>query len=90
MHCTFAQLAEKWPSTHVARHKVGEFSGGLVHPRTLANHDSAGTGPAGRVRIGRHVGYEVQSLIEWMESRLRPLEMSVQPPRKQRRKEGAA
>ena len=63
-------LAKKWPSSFVSREKVGEFSGGILHPRTMANTDSnpAMEGPE-RVRFGRKVAYPVQSLIAWMERR---------------------
>lgn len=66
---SFASLADRWPSAFVARHQVGQFSGGLLHPRTLANKDCLGEGPAGAVRMGRRVAYPVESLILWMESR---------------------
>lgn len=66
----FAAMAARWPSSHVARNRIGEFSGGLLKPKTMANLDSLGKGPRGRVRVGRTVGYEVTKLIEWMESRV--------------------
>ena len=65
----FASLASKWPSAFVARHEVGKFSGGLLHPRTMANKDCLGEGPAGAVRMNRRVAYPVEALIRWMESR---------------------
>lgn len=65
----FSSLAEAWPSTFVERSRVGEFSGGVLHPRSLANADCSGTGPKGRVRIGRKIAYPVTSLIEYLESR---------------------
>lgn len=65
----FADLASKWPSAIVARSEVGRFSGGLLHPRTMANHDSAGTGPAERISLGRKTAYPVGSLIDWMAQR---------------------
>jgi len=68
------ELAAKWPSTVVARQKVGEFSGGLLHPRTMANLDSLGQGPKGRIRLGRRVAYTVESLIQWMEARCTSLD----------------
>jgi hypothetical protein len=61
-------LADKWPSSIVAREKTGEFSGGVLEPKTMANFDSAGEGPP-RIRIGRKVAYPVESLIAWMEKR---------------------
>jgi len=63
------KLKERWPSSIVSRSKVGEFSGGILNPKSLANADSAGVGPAGRIRIGRLVAYDIDQLILWMESR---------------------
>lgn len=67
------QLKERWPSAFVARSKVGEFSGGILCAGTLANADSAKVGPKHRVRIGRKVAYPVDSLIEWLETRMEAL-----------------
>ncbi len=66
---SFKMLAERWPSAIVARHEVGKFSGGLIHPRTLANKDSLGEGPRDRIVVGRKVAYTVEALIEWLEKR---------------------
>jgi len=65
----FSKLFEKWPSPLVARSEVSRFSGGVLNSKTCANHDSNGTGPAGRVKIGRKVAYPIDSLIAWLESR---------------------
>jgi hypothetical protein len=65
-----SNLAQKWPSSIVARTEVSNFSGGLINEKYLANLDSQGSGPAGRFKIGRKVGYPVNSLITWLESRL--------------------
>jgi hypothetical protein len=62
-------LADKWPSSFVARQEAKKFSGGIISEKTLANLDSQGIGPAGRLRIGRKVAYTVESLIEFLESR---------------------
>nr|WP_320050621.1 hypothetical protein [uncultured Desulfuromonas sp.] len=59
-------LVDRWPSGLVARRDVGTFSGGLLNAKTLANRDSAGTGPRVRITIGRRVCYPVESLVEWM------------------------
>lgn len=64
----FEKLAEAWGAPIVSRSDVGRFSGGLLHPRTLANYDSLGVGP-GKIVIGRRVVYEVDSLVEWMKKR---------------------
>lgn len=36
-------------------------------PRTIANYDSVGAGPAQRITLGRVVGYPRDSLIRWLE-----------------------
>lgn len=59
-------MADRWPASIVARHEVGRFSGGVLNPRTLANRDSLGTGPAGRFKIGKKTVYPVDSLIEYL------------------------
>lgn len=66
---TLSHLADKWPSSIVARQKIGEFTGGLISEKTVANMDCLGQGPP-RVRIGRKIGYPVPSLISWLESRI--------------------
>lgn len=37
-------LTLAWPSATVSRSEIHLFSGGVLHPRTMANRDSAGTG----------------------------------------------
>ena len=59
------KLADKWPSAVVAREKVSDFSGGILHPRRMANLDSLGEGPE-RIRVGRKIAYPVNSLVKWM------------------------
>lgn len=61
---------ESWPAPVVARSEVGHFTGGLIAPRSIANYDSLGKGPGGKVRLGRSVGYEKGKLIEWLLARL--------------------
>lgn len=70
MDC-FEAMRTNWPAPIVVRQQrhLDRFSGGLLNARTLANLDSAGKGPKGRVRIGRKVGYTVDGLIEWMRER---------------------
>ena len=62
-------LASRWQSALVARSEIGQFSGGAINPRTLANLDSMGEGPSGRMKIGRKIAYPVCNVIKWMESR---------------------
>ncbi len=62
----FSELIESWPAPIVARSRVGEFSGGLFSPRTLANADSRGDGPVGKINIGRKAAYPTTALVDWM------------------------
>jgi len=65
----FISLAHKWPSAIVSRDKISEFSGGLLHPRTMANLDAKGLGPK-KIKVGGKVAYPVEELCEWMASRV--------------------
>ena len=65
----FSEMAKRWPSTYVARDRVDEFTGGILHPRTLSNLDAKKIGPPEKIRIGRKIAYPVAQFIEWLESR---------------------
>jgi hypothetical protein len=67
----FEEMRKRWHAPVVVRNQahLDRFSGGLLNAGTLANHDSAGTGPKGRIRFGRKVAYPVDSLVEWMRER---------------------
>jgi len=63
-------LKEKWGSAWIARNQVGTFTGGLVAPRTMANHDSFGTGPK-RFKVKNKTGYQVDDFLEWLEGHIK-------------------
>jgi len=65
----FQDLLAGWPSAFVSRTDVKPFSGGALTPKSMANHDSAGTGPEQRFRIGRKICYPAVALAFWMQSR---------------------
>jgi hypothetical protein len=69
METLFSGMAAKWPSAFVARTEAEKFSGGMIKEKYLANLDSAGKGPTGRIRCGRKVVYPVTNLIKWLEDR---------------------
>lgn len=69
----FSELAEKWPSTFVARKDFGTFSGGAIAPKQMANLDSMGQGPVERLLIGSHVCYPVQAAVDFLRSRSKAL-----------------
>ena len=53
----------------VLRSHVGKYSCLFLHPATVRNHDSLGTGPKERVIFGEKrqaVGYPVRALAEYM------------------------
>jgi len=69
MENLFSELAAKWPSAFVARTESEKFTGGLIGEKYLANLDSAGKGPAGRIRCGRKVIYPVDEFVKWLANR---------------------
>jgi len=69
MDSLFSGMAAKWPSAWIARTEAENFSGGLIGEKYLANLDSQGKGPAGRIRCGRKIAYPVGEFIKWLEDR---------------------
>jgi hypothetical protein len=65
----FSALAEKWPSLFVSREQVGNFSGGAISPKTLANYDSDGRGVKNRIRLNGKIIYPVSDLIKFLQAR---------------------
>ena len=65
-----AELVRCWGSPIVLRGNVSQFSGGLLHPRTLANLDSLGKGPVHRIKYGRKVAYKTEVLASWMKEKI--------------------
>ena len=61
-------LVDNWPSPIVARSEIKNFSGGLLHPRTMANRDSLGE-PTGKMMIGGRACYSTRKLVAWMKAR---------------------
>ena len=65
----FKEMVDRWPSSIVSRTEAQAFSGGVVTSKSLANHDTQGTGPAERFRIGRKIVYPALALAYWMQCR---------------------
>jgi hypothetical protein len=63
------RMAERWPSSMVARTEIERFTGGIIKEKYLANLDCQGVGPEGRVRIGRKIAYPVDAVIAFLERR---------------------
>lgn len=62
--------AAKYSSTIICRDEVPAFTGGALSSAYMANLDSSGEGPANPFKMGRRQCYPVDSLVEWLISRL--------------------
>lgn len=65
----FDVMADNWPSEIIARTEIKVFTGGLISPKYIANLDSKGDGPQGRIKSGRKTGYQKRSFVEWLRER---------------------
>jgi len=54
----------------ICRGKIGDFTGGAISAGYIANLDSIGKGPEGAFKAGRRQCYPVESLVNWLISRL--------------------
>lgn len=61
-------LAKSLPPTF-SRVKAVELLGGLISVGRLANLDSQGKGPQGRIMLGKKVGYAREPFIAWLRAR---------------------
>lgn len=61
---------EKWPSGFVARTSIKSFSGGLYSTGYCANLDSQNKGIPGAFRVGRCIAYPVDSVVNWLISKI--------------------
>jgi hypothetical protein len=68
-HADLSSLRKSWPSPFVARQEIKNFCGGMISGKYVANLDSRGLGPPGRIKVGRKVAYPVDALIQWLEER---------------------
>lgn len=65
------QLQERYPAG-IPRCQIGIASGGVLHPRTMANRDSRGDGISGRFAIGRRVIYPVKNVVQFLQQKSTP------------------
>ena len=82
LHETIDLMAERWPSSVVARKSVGEFTGGLLSGKTIANYEWRNDGPP-KVKMGRLVAYPVSTFIEWLKEKMTIHESSGEPIKRQ-------
>lgn len=62
------QLRQDLPPM-IARKKADWFTGGRVSPKSLANEDKLGKGPARRAIIGGEVCYPREAFVEYLLSK---------------------
>jgi hypothetical protein len=64
--------ARKYGSTFITRDQISEFTGGAFSPRYMANLDcrKEGVGVPNSFKVGRRKCYPIDSLCEWLISRL--------------------
>jgi hypothetical protein len=65
----FDEMADKWPSEIIARTEIKVFTGGLISNGYIANLDSKGEGPFGRIKSGRKTGYQKRQFVKWLRER---------------------
>jgi hypothetical protein len=65
----FDQMADNWPSEIIARTEIKLFTGGLINPNYIANLDSRGEGPSGRIKSGRKTCYQKRAFVNWLRDR---------------------
>lgn len=68
------ELERRWGSPLVSRDQqtLDRATGGLINAKTLANLDSKGMGPRGRLRMGRKVAYPSHEFFVWLVASLKP------------------
>jgi hypothetical protein len=69
----FSMIATLCKSPYLSREEMERVTGGLVTAKYLANLDSLGKGPEGRIHVGRKVAYPIESAIRWLEERATPV-----------------
>ena len=65
----FDAMADNWPSEIIARTEIKVFTGGLINPSYIANLDSRGEGPFGRIKSGRKTCYQKRPFVKWLRER---------------------
>lgn len=63
------KLKEELPPI-MARKNLGRLTGGMLHPRTIANLDAENRGPSGKIRIGRKVGFTRDGILDWLDQNM--------------------
>ena len=62
----YETMKKTWRSPIVAREQIGDFTGGVLNSKTMANLDCQGKGVPERFKIGRKTVYPIDGLISWL------------------------
>lgn len=66
----FDQLRKELPSVFT-REFDSEKIGRIFSAKSMSNADSLGTGPSVKVRIGKKIGYERDSFLQWLRGKMK-------------------
>lgn len=60
------KLNENYPLGLIPRKKIGEATGGILHPRTMANEDSLCKGISNPIMVKGNVCYRIEQILEYL------------------------
>ena len=66
----FDQLRKELPPVFT-REFASEKIGRIFSAKSMSNADALGTGPAVKVRIGKKIGYERDSFLQWLRGKIK-------------------
>jgi hypothetical protein len=69
----FSSILYNWKAPFLSREEAAKASGGTISAKTLANLDSHGEGPPGRIMIGGKIAYPTAGYAEWLSQRSKPV-----------------
>jgi len=67
----FTEMECAWGLPIIPRQKVGEASSFTISPKSLANLDSLGHGPPGKLTVNGKICYPSRSFFAWLRQRER-------------------
>jgi len=69
-------LNQKYPIGYIPRQKIKEATGGILIPQTMSNRDCGDDGIKGAIRIGLKICYPIDGVIEYLEERVKLLNVA--------------
>ena len=66
----FEQLRKELPPVFT-REFASEKIGRIFSAKSMSNADALGTGPAVKVKIGKKIGYERESFLQWLRGKMK-------------------